>query len=165
MTSGYVIERYHDASPPPKDAPPLDCAVCFEEIDHADAALLPLCKHVFHEKCIQGWIVASHKIKKSVECPYCRHPIASSFSKQSPTHIIAPTEASGAVDLVAHWFPQPVHSMFPRTPTAIMVAVERAQLPLQQHGGDDDSGNEKVARVIFVITAIAIMVLVILVLI
>ncbi|KAL4556469.1 hypothetical protein LXL04_039123 [Taraxacum kok-saghyz] len=45
----------------------LECAVCLNEFqDHETLRLLPKCSHVFHQDCIDTWLV-SH-----VTCPVCR---------------------------------------------------------------------------------------------
>lgn len=46
---------------------PVDCAVCLDNFKVGDKCrLLPICKHSFHAKCVDEWI-----LKKPI-CPICR---------------------------------------------------------------------------------------------
>lgn len=46
---------------------PVDCAVCLESFKVGDKCrLLPMCKHTFHARCIDKWLL------KTPICPICR---------------------------------------------------------------------------------------------
>ncbi|KAL7134425.1 hypothetical protein ABFS83_11G026200 [Erythranthe nasuta] len=70
-----------DESPPPPVHPLLpdvaytaaafprtsDCAICLDSFREGDACRnIPVCKHVFHAKCVDRWI------RKKPTCPVCR---------------------------------------------------------------------------------------------
>ncbi|KAK9113796.1 hypothetical protein Syun_020593 [Stephania yunnanensis] len=50
-----------------KGSSPVDCAVCLENFSMGDRCrLLPLCKHSFHARCVDSWLL------KTPICPICR---------------------------------------------------------------------------------------------
>ncbi|GJZ69438.1 RING-H2 finger protein ATL52-like protein [Tanacetum coccineum] len=47
-----------------------ECAVCLGDLEDGDMVrLLPICKHLFHVKCIDEWFVGH------TSCPVCRVPV------------------------------------------------------------------------------------------
>ena len=47
----------------------LECAVCMEPIEQQHRVSLLSCSHVYHEKCLNSWIVYKNGVE---ECPLCR---------------------------------------------------------------------------------------------
>lgn len=45
------------------------CGICMEDYAEDDELLVMPCKHLFHKKCIRGWLPISKT------CPFCRFPI------------------------------------------------------------------------------------------
>ncbi len=47
------------------------CPICFGDFDDQEITILGKCEHVYHKKCMDGWI---NKNKKETEytCPLCR---------------------------------------------------------------------------------------------
>uniref|UniRef100_A0A5B7ADK6 RING-type E3 ubiquitin transferase n=1 Tax=Davidia involucrata TaxID=16924 RepID=A0A5B7ADK6_DAVIN len=46
---------------------PIDCSICLSEFEERETVkLIPYCRHVFHQECIDTWL-SSH-----VSCPLCR---------------------------------------------------------------------------------------------
>ena len=52
-----------------------NCAICFQDIAlNQEVSVLPCSdKHVFHTKCIKGWILIKHT------CPICRYDLSEWF--------------------------------------------------------------------------------------
>ncbi|GLT67293.1 hypothetical protein SLA2020_396120 [Shorea laevis] len=47
-----------------------DCAICLEDFQDEDLCrIFPVCNHVFHWNCIDGWV------KNNLTCPVCRNCI------------------------------------------------------------------------------------------
>ncbi|KAL3106082.1 hypothetical protein niasHT_025471 [Heterodera trifolii] len=58
----------------------LDCAICLGPIDYGtEVRPLPVCKHKFHDECIELWIRGGHNA-----CPFCRQEIFN-LQMMSPT--------------------------------------------------------------------------------
>ncbi|KAL3107108.1 hypothetical protein niasHT_019504 [Heterodera trifolii] len=58
----------------------LDCAICLGPIDYGtEVRPLPVCKHKFHDECIELWIRGGHNA-----CPFCRQEIFN-LQMTSPT--------------------------------------------------------------------------------
>jgi hypothetical protein len=55
------------------------CAICLEKIRYADL-IYTECKHPFHIECLEAWC-ATNRSKRTVPCPYCRHPINGTCSE------------------------------------------------------------------------------------
>jgi len=55
---------------PSKQIPPRTCCICGDVYDEQKAIQLN-CKHLFHEKCIRGWVI----IGKKDTCPYCSEKV------------------------------------------------------------------------------------------
>jgi len=55
------------------------CAICLEKIRYADL-IYTECKHPFHIECLEEWCATNHS-KRTVPCPYCRHPINGTCSE------------------------------------------------------------------------------------
>ncbi|CDJ36668.1 zinc finger (C3HC4 RING finger) protein, putative [Eimeria mitis] len=53
-----------------------DCCICLSAFEPGDVLLTLRCLHIFHERCIDRWIMTSH----SVKCPLCSTKIAESPS-------------------------------------------------------------------------------------
>ena len=51
------------------------CTICQEEYNDETEVLCLPCTHLFHEKCIDGWL------GKSIECPNCRSNIIEDISR------------------------------------------------------------------------------------
>ncbi|KAJ4843936.1 hypothetical protein Tsubulata_017580 [Turnera subulata] len=50
-----------------------ECAICFDDFEDGDwCKVLPKCDHMYHETCIDKWLV------KNMHCPLCRGFVASS---------------------------------------------------------------------------------------
>ncbi|XP_055802436.1 E3 ubiquitin-protein ligase ATL9-like [Solanum dulcamara] len=58
----------------------LDCAICLSEFEHGERGRkLETCKHIFHENCLEKWLMQKD-IKAS--CPLCRSVIISEEIKE-----------------------------------------------------------------------------------
>ncbi|KAL3123546.1 hypothetical protein niasHT_006625 [Heterodera trifolii] len=58
----------------------LDCAICLGPIVYGiEVRPLPVCKHIFHDECIELWIRGGHNA-----CPFCRQEIFN-LQMTSPT--------------------------------------------------------------------------------
>lgn len=58
VTEGNRIDAYGDVR---------TCAICLQELEQGDIArALPACKHTFHMKCVDQWLL------RRVVCPVCR---------------------------------------------------------------------------------------------
>ncbi|KAL3094063.1 hypothetical protein niasHT_027391 [Heterodera trifolii] len=58
----------------------LECAICLGPIDYGtEVRPLPVCKHKFHDECIELWIRGGHNA-----CPFCRQEIFN-LQMTSPT--------------------------------------------------------------------------------
>ncbi|KAM5559661.1 RING-H2 finger protein ATL5 [Rosa sericea] len=56
-----------------------ECVICLGELEDGDMVrLLPNCKHVFHNPCIDKWFLAH------TNCPVCRAPIAAPIKTVEP---------------------------------------------------------------------------------
>lgn len=56
-----------------------ECVICLGELEDGDMVrLLPNCKHVFHNPCIEKWFLAH------TNCPVCRAPIATPITTVEP---------------------------------------------------------------------------------
>lgn len=52
-----------------------DCAVCLERFEMGERCrLLPSCKHSFHARCVDSWLLTTPR------CPICRTPADHRFS-------------------------------------------------------------------------------------
>ncbi|MCO5549354.1 hypothetical protein L7F22_002824 [Adiantum nelumboides] len=51
-----------------------DCSICLDSFEEGQTVrVLPLCKHAFHSRCIDRWLLTpGHRAPR---CPYCRCPI------------------------------------------------------------------------------------------
>lgn len=47
------------------------CSVCFEPFQTGEQAIRTVCDHVFHRKCLEGWVV------RRMNCPLCRQEFTS----------------------------------------------------------------------------------------
>ncbi|CAN4081359.1 unnamed protein product [Withania somnifera] len=53
----------------------LDCAICLSEFEHGEKGRkLETCKHIFHENCLEKWLM---KMDIKASCPLCRSVIIS----------------------------------------------------------------------------------------
>ncbi|XP_008793870.2 RING-H2 finger protein ATL39-like [Phoenix dactylifera] len=78
-----------------KGSGPIDCAVCLESFKMGDRCrLLPACKHSFHARCVDTWLL------RSPVCPICR---ASADHRKG-------CEASCESGVVMVRIPLPVHA-------------------------------------------------------
>jgi hypothetical protein len=52
-----------------------DCAICFEAfVEGVEVRKLPICHHLFHSTCIEGWFKA--KINEAThKCPLCNDEV------------------------------------------------------------------------------------------
>ncbi|KAE9603856.1 hypothetical protein Lal_00001839 [Lupinus albus] len=65
----------------------LECAVCLNEFqDDETLRLIPVCNHVFHPECVDGWLV-HHST-----CPVCRANLASIIDEVISIQILNHTE-------------------------------------------------------------------------
>ena len=68
-------------NPKPKLEMQDSCAICFEDFnDHQVALIQTDCSHIFHEQCLRGWVEQKLKIlnvdmEDMPECPNCRKSI------------------------------------------------------------------------------------------
>ncbi|CAK9157480.1 unnamed protein product [Ilex paraguariensis] len=52
-----------------KGSSPVDCAVCLENFKSGDKCrLLPLCRHSFHAKCVDSWLLKTHLSNLQRKC-------------------------------------------------------------------------------------------------
>ena len=42
------------------------CSICLEEYEKEDDIIILKCSHIYHDKCIMGWL------NKDISCPMCR---------------------------------------------------------------------------------------------
>ena len=49
----------------------LECVICMEEFEKDSAVrIIPICKHIFHSKCLDHWI-KSRDMRQDARCPMC----------------------------------------------------------------------------------------------
>ena len=55
-----------------------ECAICLEEFKRNDIIKeFYKCKHIFHKECLKSWL------KRSNECPLCKHDLTEDIKKMS----------------------------------------------------------------------------------
>ena len=53
-----------------------ECAICLEEFQRNDIIKeFYKCKHIFHKECLKNWL------KRSNECPLCKHDLTEDINK------------------------------------------------------------------------------------
>ncbi|KAL3084471.1 hypothetical protein niasHS_009242 [Heterodera schachtii] len=87
-----VVDRQNGGERDGEEDEQLDCAICLGPIDYGtEVRPLPVCKHKFHDECIELWIQGGHNA-----CPFCRQEI---FNLQltSPTQFAQHRQTNGTM--------------------------------------------------------------------
>ncbi|KAI0496048.1 hypothetical protein KFK09_022355 [Dendrobium nobile] len=59
-----------------------ECAICLAEIEPGDRIrLLPVCRHGFHVRCIDQWLLTRPTCPRCRQCPFVRSPKSSGCVK------------------------------------------------------------------------------------
>ncbi|KAL3087595.1 hypothetical protein niasHS_009803 [Heterodera schachtii] len=75
-----VVDRQKGDEHEGEEDEQLDCAICLGPIVYGtEVRPLPVCKHIFHDECIELWIRGGHNA-----CPFCRQEIFN-LQMTSPT--------------------------------------------------------------------------------
>jgi|APGre2960657404_1045060.scaffolds.fasta_scaffold05209_2 hypothetical protein len=79
------------------------CPICYDILDTCETITHTLCGHVFHQRCIMGWLQCHHSNNVSepthAKCPICQQPVASLFSHTFSSHRII----LGWKDIILIW--------------------------------------------------------------
>ncbi|KAL3073896.1 hypothetical protein niasHT_035984 [Heterodera trifolii] len=87
-----VVERQKGGERDGEEDEQLDCAICLGPIDYGtEVRPLPVCKHKFHDECIELWIQGGHNA-----CPFCRQEIFN-LQMTSPTQFAQHRQNNGTV--------------------------------------------------------------------
>ncbi|KAL3071463.1 hypothetical protein niasHT_031827 [Heterodera trifolii] len=90
--SPVVVEKQNGDERDEEEDEQLECAICLGPIDYGtEVRPLPVCKHKFHDECIELWIQGGHNA-----CPFCRQEIFN-LQMTSPTQFAQHRQNNGTV--------------------------------------------------------------------
>lgn len=53
----------------------IDCYICLEKINEKEYVRELSCKHKYHKKCIDKWLLKMSKVTETISCPMCRKAV------------------------------------------------------------------------------------------
>lgn len=67
------------------------CPICLDSLDECETVSHTLCGHVFHERCILGWIrchYSRNNERNTAKCPVCQSSTTTLFSHKTSNFIV-----------------------------------------------------------------------------